>query len=106
MTAAWIYLLVAGLLEIAGAVNLKLSNGFTRFMPTLRLFFFMGLSLYCLSLSLKEIPIGTAYAIWTGVGAAGTAIYGMLMFQESTAVLRMVCISLILIGVVGLKFYM
>jgi quaternary ammonium compound-resistance protein SugE len=101
---AWIYLSLAGLLEIVWALGLKYSEGFTRPWPSLVTVLGMGLGFYWLSLALKEIPIGTGYAVWVGIGAVGTAIGGMLLFGESAAWPRLACIALILAGIVGLKF--
>ncbi len=101
---AWIYLIVAGLFEIGWAIGLKYTDGFTRLWPSLGTVAAMGVSLGLLGLALKTLPVGTAYAVWTGVGAIGTAILGMILFGESAAVARLVCIGLILAGIVGLKF--
>ena len=100
---AWAFLGIAGILEIAFAYWMKSSEGFSRFMPAL-LTVVTGLSsVFLLSLSLRTLPLGTAYAVWTGIGAAGTAILGMAMLGDSVAPLRMFCIVLILGGVIGLK---
>ncbi|ODN42440.1 DMT family transporter [Piscirickettsia litoralis] len=101
--SAWGFLFLGGLLEIAGITCLKLSNGFKRPVPTVLMFIEMGLSLYLLSHVFGVIPVGTAYAVWTGIGAAGIAIVGMLYFKESKDWPRLVCIGLIILGVVGLK---
>ena len=101
---AWIYLGIAGLFEIAFAFGLKWSEGFTRLVPALFTVVTGLTSLFLLSSSLRTLPIGTAYAVWTGIGAAGTAILGMLLLGDSAAPLRMLCIALILAGVIGLKF--
>jgi quaternary ammonium compound-resistance protein SugE len=100
---AWINLFVAGLLEIGWAVGLKYTEGFTRLKPSVLTVLAMIASFALLAQALKTIPIGTAYAVWTGIGAAGTAIIGMAFFGESREVLRMVCIALIIAGVLGLK---
>ncbi len=100
---AWIILLVAGLAEIGWAVGLKYTEGFTRLGPSLATGGAMIVSLLLLGLALKELPLGTAYAIWTGIGTIGTAILGIILFGESAAVLRLVCIGLIVAGIVGLK---
>jgi quaternary ammonium compound-resistance protein SugE len=94
---------LAGLLETGFAVNLKLSHGFTRLAPTVAFALFALSSFGLLTLSLKHLPVGSAYAIWTGIGAAGTAIYGMIWLNEATTVLRLVSITLIIAGVVGLQ---
>jgi len=100
---AWFYLLLAGLTEIAWAVGLKHTQGWTRPGPSLVTILLMIASFGFLSQALKSLPIGTAYAVWTGIGAVGTAICGMLLFGESREVLRFVCIGLIVAGIVGLK---
>ena len=100
---AWALLGIAGVLEIAFALCMKSSEGFTRLMPAL-LTVATGLSsVFLLSLSLRSLPVGTGYAVWTGIGAAGTAILGMAVLGDSTAPLRILCIALILAGVIGLK---
>jgi len=99
----WAYLLIAGFFEILWALGLKYTEGYTKLWPTLGTFPLMILSLLFLSLSLKEIPLGTAYAVWTGIGAAGTFILGILLFNEPTSAIRIICILLIIIGIVGLK---
>ncbi|MGH7005906.1 MAG: quaternary ammonium compound efflux SMR transporter SugE [Alphaproteobacteria bacterium] len=100
---AWIYLIAAGLLEIGWAIGLKYTEGFTRLWPSVGTVAAMIASLGLLGLALKTLPVGTAYAIWTGVGTIGTAILGMILFGESAAAARLVCIGLILAGIVGLK---
>ena len=100
---AWAYLVAAGLLEVAWAVGLKYTEGFTRLWPSAFTVLALAGSMALLALALKELPIGTAYAIWTGIGAAGTAALGILLFGESAAAARLVCIGLILAGIVGLK---
>ena len=100
---AWTLLGLAGLLEIAFAFFMKSSAGFTRLIPAL-LTVATGLSsVVLLSISLRSLPVGTGYAVWTGIGAAGTAIVGMLLLGDSTAPMRILCIGLILAGVIGLK---
>ena len=99
----WIYLFVAGLFEISWAVGLKFSEGFTQLVPSVLTVLGMILSFYFLALSLKQLPLGTAYAIWTGIGTIGTVIFGILIFKEPTTFLKFICILLILSGVVGLK---
>lgn len=101
---AWINLLIAGLLEIGWAVGLKYTEGFTRLIPSVLTILAMIASFTLLAQALKTIPVGTAYAVWTGIGAAGTAIVGMMFLGESREVLRIVCIVLIIAGVLGLKF--
>ena len=100
---AWVYLFIAGLFEVIWAVGLKYTNGFTRLWPTLGTLAAMGVSLGLLGLALRSLPLGTAYAIWTGIGTVGTVIIGVMIFQESTDALRMACIGLIVAGIIGLK---
>jgi len=102
---AWIYLFIAGLFEIGWAVGLKYTNGFTRLWPSIVTIVTMILSFYFLSSAVKTIPIGTAYAIWTGIGAVGTAILGIILFDESKEFIRIIFIMLIVVGIVGLKFF-
>lgn len=99
----WFVLFVAGLFEIGWAIGLKYTDGFTRLWPTVVTVASMILSLGLLGLALKSLPVGTAYAVWTGIGTVGTAILGMVLFGESTEALRLVCIGLIVAGIVGLK---
>ena len=101
---AWIYLTIAGVLEIVWAIGLKYTEGFTRPLASTITVAAMAVSMWCLALALKEIPIGTGYAVWVGIGAVGTAILGIMLFGESAAWPRLVCIGLILAGIVGLKF--
>jgi quaternary ammonium compound-resistance protein SugE len=100
---AWTALIVAGLLEIGWAIGLKYTQGFTRLWPSIGTGVAMVLSFGLLSYALRTIPVGTGYAVWTGIGASGTAILGMMFLGESREVLRMVCIGLIVAGVVGLR---
>lgn len=100
---AWINLIVAGIFEIGWAIGLKYTQGFTRLVPSVATVGAMIASFALLSRALKTIPVGTAYAVWTGIGATGTAILGMALFGESRDVLRILCIVLIIAGVVGLK---
>ncbi|WP_300298312.1 quaternary ammonium compound efflux SMR transporter SugE [Ferrovibrio sp.] len=97
---AWIILFIAGLTEVGWAVGLKYTDGFTRFWPSLVTLASMVLSILLLGLALKSLPLGTAYAIWTGIG---TALLGIVLFGESAAALRLACIGLIVAGIVGLK---
>ena len=101
---AWIYLITAGLLEIAWAAGLKQSNGFSRLWPSVITVALMIASFILLGRAVRSIPLGTAYAAWTGIGAVGTAIVGILFFEESRELGRLLCILLIVSGVVGLKF--
>lgn len=100
---AWAYLAVAGLFEIGWAIGLKYSEGFSKPLPSLLTALAMGLSIWLLALAMKTIPVGTAYAVWTGIGAVGVAVLGMVLFGESREILRMVCLFLIVTGIVGLK---
>ena len=100
---AWIYLMVAGLFECGWAIGLKYTDGFTRLTPSLLTVAAMAISFWLLSLAMKSIPIGTAYAVWTGIGAIGVAIMGMILFGESRDVLRILCLLLIVSGIIGLK---
>lgn len=100
---AWILLSIAGIFEIAFAFGMKWSQGFTRLMPALFTVVTGLTSLVLLSRSLRTLPVGTAYAVWTGIGAAGTAILGMAVLGDSVAPMRVLCVCLILAGVIGLK---
>lgn len=102
---AWIYLLIAGCFEVAWAVGMKYSEGFSKFWPSAFTVVGMVLSFYFLALALKEIPLGTAYAVWTGIGAVGTATFGIILFQESGDLVRCACMLLIVSGIVGLKIF-
>ena len=102
---AWIYLFIAGFFEIGWAVGLKYTAGFTKLWPSVITIIGMILSFYFLSAAVKTIPIGTAYAIWTGIGAVGTAIFGMILFGESKEFIRLIFIFLIVIGIIGLKIF-
>jgi quaternary ammonium compound-resistance protein SugE len=99
----WLAILLAGLLEIAWALGLKYSDGLTRFWPSVGMVTSIVFSFALLSVALKSLPFGTAYAMWTGIGAAGTMIIGMVAFGESTDVVRVTCLTLIIAGMVGLK---
>ncbi|KUL94479.1 molecular chaperone [Bosea sp. WAO] len=100
---AWTYLFFAGLFEIGWAIGLKYTHGFTRLVPTVLTVASMAVSLGLLGLALKSLPLGTAYAIWTGIGTVGTAVLGIILFGEPATVLRLLCIGLIVAGIVGLK---
>ena len=100
---AWALLTVAGVLEIAFAFSMKTSDGFTRLIPGLLTIATGVSSVFLLSLSLRTLPVGTGYAVWTGIGAAGTALVGIAFLGDSAAPMRMLCIGLILAGVIGLK---
>lgn len=99
----WIILAVAGLFECAWAIGLKYSQGFTRPVPSLLTVAAMAVSLFLLAIAMKTIPVGTAYAVWTGIGAVGVAVLGIALFGESTALPRLLCLLLIVAGIVGLK---
>lgn len=100
---AWLFLLVAGLFEIGWAVAMKYTEGWTRLWPTIWTLAGMVASVYFLALALRTIPLGTGYAIWTGIGAVGTAALGILLFSESVSPARLACIGLIVVGIIGLK---
>lgn len=99
----WIFLLIAGLLEIVWATALKYTDGFTRWAPSTITIAGMILSFIFLSMAMKTLPLGTAYAVWTGIGAVGTVIAGLVLFHEPQTVLRFIFISLIIGGIIGLK---
>jgi quaternary ammonium compound-resistance protein SugE len=100
---SWIYLLIAGLLEVAWAVGLKYTNGFTRLWPSVFTLVSMAGSVGMLGIALRQLPLGTAYAVWTGIGTIGTAIVGMLVLGEPAGALRLGAIALIAVGIIGLK---
>jgi quaternary ammonium compound-resistance protein SugE len=100
---AWVLLCVAGLFETAWAVALKYSDGFSRLVPSILAVSAMTASIVCLAFALKSLPVGTGYAVWTGIGAVGTAILGMYLFQEPATSLRLGSIALVVAGIVGLK---
>lgn len=100
---AWLVLLCAGLLEIGWAIGLKYSAGFTRFTPSLLTIICMAASLALLGVALKTLPLGTAYAIWTGIGTVGTALLGIALLGEPVDAMRLGCIALIITGIIGLK---
>jgi quaternary ammonium compound-resistance protein SugE len=102
---AWVLLSIAGILEIAFALCMKWSDGFTRLIPALLTVASGASSVFLLSRSLRTLPVGTGYAVWTGIGAAGTAILGMVVLGDSTAPVRVLCIVLILAGVIGLRLF-
>lgn len=101
---SWTILFLAGIFEIFWAVGLKYSDGFTKLFPTIFTIVTMIISFYLLSLALKDLPIGTAYAVWVGIGTVGTVIAGIILFGESMSLIRVISILFILIGIVGLKF--
>src|SRR5215213_4419566 len=100
---AWIYLVLAGLFEIGWAIGLKYTDGFTRLVPSLLTAISMVVSVALLGLALKTLPIGTGYAVWTGIGTVGTALLGIALFGEHATALRLISIGLIISGIVGLK---
>lgn len=100
---AWFYLVIAGLLEIGWAIGLKYTDGFKRLWPSVWTVAAMVASFYFLSQALRTIPVGTGYAVWTGIGAVGTAALGIILFAESAALPRLACIGLIVAGILGLK---
>jgi quaternary ammonium compound-resistance protein SugE len=101
---AWILLVVAGLLEIVWSISMKASHGFTKHHFTAITLVAAGLSFWLLGLALRQLPVGTAYAAWTGIGAVGATILGIVLFGESLSVVRIGCIALIVFGILGLKF--
>jgi len=103
MTRAWSYLVVAGLLEIGWAIGLKYTHGWTRLGPSVATVVLLAASMWCLAVAARDLPIGTAYAVWTGIGAAGTALLGMALLGEPRSAWRLVCLTLIIGGVLGLR---
>src|SRR4051795_7516105 len=100
---AWTILAIAGLFGVGWAIGLKYSDGFTRLWPSVWTVLAMALSIVLLGYAVRALPVGTAYAVWTGIGACGTALLGMYLFAEPATVMRLACIGLILSGIVGLK---
>jgi quaternary ammonium compound-resistance protein SugE len=103
MRSAWLLLIVAGLFEVAWAIGLKFTAGFTKVLPSALTLAAMGVSLYLLALALKSIPVGTGYAVWTGIGAVGTAVLGIVLLGEPRDLPRLFSMGLIVAGIVGLK---
>jgi quaternary ammonium compound-resistance protein SugE len=103
MSIAWIFLLLAGFFEICFTISLKYSAGFSRLVPSIITVIFIVLSFFSVSQSMKTIPIGTAYAVWAGIGAAGTVVTGIIFFGDSYHIIRLISIVLIIIGIIGLK---
>ena len=99
----WILLLIAGLLEVVWAVGLKYTAGFTKLVPSLVTFAAMGGSFYLLSVALRTLPLGTAYAVWVGIGAVGAAVAGMMLFDEAASPLKLLSVMLVVAGIVGLR---
>lgn len=104
LSMSWFYLFIAGLFEVVWAIGLKYTEGFTKIIPTIITIIGMVLSFYLLSQAIKELPIGTAYAVWTGVGALGTVIVGMVFLGEPHHMSRLFFVFLIIVGMIGLKF--
>ncbi|MGQ1908481.1 quaternary ammonium compound efflux SMR transporter SugE [Marinifilum sp. RC60d5] len=104
MTTAWIYLIIAGLFEAVWAIGLKYAHGFTKLWPSVITVVAMAISVYFLALAVKNLPVGTAYAVWTGIGALTTAILGIILFGEPVHFSRIFFMLLLLIAIVGLKF--
>ena len=100
---AWTLLLVAGFFEIVWATLLKFTDGFTKVWPSIGTVVAMGISMVCMSFALRVIPMGTAYVVWTGIGAVGTVILGIVLFGEPKNAMRLMCIGLIIVGIAGLK---
>ncbi len=100
---AWTLIVVAGFFEIVWATLLKFTDGFTRLWPSIGTVLAMGISMVCMSFALRTIPMGTAYVVWTGIGAVGTVILGIVLFHEPRNVVRLLCIGMIIAGIVGLK---
>jgi len=100
---AWTLLIIAGMLEIGWAIGMKYTEGFTRLWPSVWTIAAMIMSVYLLAVAVKTLPIGTSYAVWTGIGAAGTAILGIILLSEPATITRLACIGLIVAGIVGLK---
>ena len=100
---AWVILVFAGILEIAWAVGLKYTEGFTRLWPSVATLSAMAVSMALLGIAVRTLPLGTAYAVWTGIGTVGTVIVGILLFGESASFVRLLCVSMIVSGIVGLK---
>jgi quaternary ammonium compound-resistance protein SugE len=101
----WLILCIAGLFETAWVIGMKYSQGFTKFWPSVITVISIFISMGLLAYSLKQLPVGTAYAVWTGIGAAGTAILGIVLFGESREFIRLFCIFLIIVGITGLGVF-
>ena len=102
---AWFYLVLAGLFECGWAIGLKYADGWTKLVPSVLTVIAMAASFWLLSAAMKTIPVGTAYAVWTGIGTVGVAILGMILFGESRDIMRILCLLLIVSGIVGLKVF-
>ena len=99
----WLYLLIAGFFEIFWAVGLKFSQGFSKIVPSILTVFGIVASFYFLSLALRKLPLSTSYAIWTGIGTAGTILFGVFYFQESISTAHIICVVMIICGIIGLR---
>ena len=99
----WVLLVIAGLFEVTWAIGLKYTEGFSRFWPSAGTLAAMGLSVVLLGIAMRSLPVGTAYAVWTGIGAVGTVILGIVLFGEPATAARLVCVGLIVAGILGLK---
>jgi quaternary ammonium compound-resistance protein SugE len=102
---AWVYLFIAGILEVVWAVGMKYSEGWTKLYASIFTIVAMAIGFYFLSLAVKSLPLGTAYAVWTGIGTVGTVIYSIIFFKEPMDAIKIVCMLLIVIGIVGLKLF-
>ncbi len=101
---SWLLLLLAGLFEVAWAIGLKYTDGFSRPFPTLLTLIAMAVSVLLLAIAVKQLPLGTAYAVWTGIGAVGTVLMGIWLFNEPATLARVPCLLIIIVGILGLKF--
>ncbi len=101
---AWVYLVFAGLLEVCWAIGLKYTEGFTRLWPSVFTLITLAASMYLLAKAAQILPIGTAYAVWVGIGAFGASVLGIVLFQESISILRVVFLALLVVSILGLKF--
>jgi len=99
----WVLLVIAGLFEVAWAIGLKYTEGFSRFWPSAGTLAAMGLSVVLLGIAMRSLPVGTAYAVWTGIGAVGTVLLGIVLFGEPATAARLLCVGLIVAGILGLK---
>lgn len=100
----WFILIIAGLFEVAWAIGLKYTNGFTRLVPSILTVVAIAISMGLLAFAMRTLPAGTAYAVWTGIGAVGTVLLGIALFNEPAGVARLTCLAMIVAGIVGLKF--
>lgn len=103
VNTAWTILVIAGLLEVCWAIGLKYAEGFTKLIPSLFTIITLSVSMYLLAKAAEVLPIGTAYGVWVGIGALGTALLGIILFNESVSIMRAIFLSLLLIGIIGLK---